>query len=210
MARTRSVGPGGWWSWPAAVVVAGLAPLAGLSELGVLGLEPLTVWGSLCLLLLIAMWWDELSPRVAWNAAGFVARGPHGVHRGSWSDALSVYLLGLGGRRRNFRAADVPPNWDREATTVLGITNEPQPSRYRLVIVTPSGRFELVPSRFWWMEPISGRHTKTHQALEEIRAARDALDAHGGVPPRLMPPLAQLMLVVLLWLAGLAVGTLVG
>jgi hypothetical protein len=189
-------------------VVAGLVPLAGLSELGVFGLEPLTVWGSLCLLLLIALWWDELSPRVAWNAAGFVARGPRGLHRGTWSDALSVYLLGLGGRRRSFRASDVPPNWDREATTVLGIA-EPQPSRYRLVIVTPSGRFELVPSRFWWMEPISGRHTKTHQALEEIRAARDALDAHGGVPPRLMPPLAQLILVVLLWLAGLAVGTIV-
>jgi hypothetical protein len=189
--------------------VAGLSPLAARSGVTVPGLAPLTVWGSACLLLLVVIWWDELSPRVAWNAAGFVARGPSGLHRGPWPDAHSVFLLGLGGRRRGFRAAEVPPSWDREATTVLGVAM-PQPSRYRLVIVTPSGRFELVASRFWWMEPISGRHTKTHRALEEIRAARDALGAHGGEPPRLMPPLAQLTLVFLLWLAGLAVGVYLG
>ena len=43
----------------------------------------------------------------------------------------------------------------------------------------PSGRFELVPSRFWWMEPISGRHTETHKALEEIRADLDVLAGQG-------------------------------
>ena len=189
--------------------MAGLAPFAAQSGLTVPGLAPLTVWGSLCLLLLVVIWWDELSPRIVWTAGGFAARGPTGMHRGSWADAHSVFLLGLGGRRRGFRAPEAPPNWDREATTVLGIS-EPQPSRYRLVIVTPSGRFELVPSRFWWMEPISGRHTKSHQALEEIRAARDALGAHAGEPPRLMPPLAQLTVVVLLWLAGLAAGVYLG
>jgi hypothetical protein len=158
--------------------VAALVPFAALSGLTLLGLDPLTIWGGLCLLLLIVIWWDELSPRIAWNANGFVARGPNGMHRGSWSDARSVFLLGLGGGRRG----------------------------YRLVIVTPSGRFELLPARFWWMEPISGRHTKTHQALEEIRAARDAAGSFVGVPPRLMPPLAQLTVVFLLWLAGLAAG----
>jgi hypothetical protein len=189
--------------------VAGLSPLAARSGVTVPGLAPLTVWGSACLLLLVVIWWDELSPRIAWNAGGFVARGPSGLHRGPWPDAHSVFLLGLGGRRRGFRAAEAPPNWDREATTVLGVAM-PQPSRYRLVIVTPSGRFELVASRFWWMEPISGRHTKTHKALEEIRAARDALGAHVGEPPRLMPPLAQLTLVFLLWLAGMGVGVYLG
>jgi hypothetical protein len=189
---TRSVGPGGWWSWPAAVVVAALVPLAALSGLSVFGLRPLTVWGALCLLLLILMWWDDLSPRIAWNAGGFVARGPHGMHRGSWTDARSVFLLGLGGGRRFQPAAG-------EAA---------KPGRYKLVLVTPVGRFELVPARFWWAE--RGGRMRAHQALEEIRTARAAAGPYVGVPPRLMPPLGQLVVLFLLWLTGLAVGVLVG
>jgi len=172
------MGPGGWWSWPVAVLVAGLAPFASRSGLTIPGLQPLTVWGAACLLLLIVIWWEELSPRIAWNAGGFAARGPHGIHRGRWVDARSVFLLGLGGGKHG----------------------------YRLVIVTPSGRFEFAPTRFWWLEPISGRHTKAHRALEEIRRSREAAAGIYGTPPNLMPPLAQLTLLFLLWLAGLGVG----
>jgi hypothetical protein len=213
---TRSVGPGGWWSWPVAVFVAALAPLAALSGLSLLGLRPLTVWGALCLLLLIVIWWDELSPRIAWNAGGFVARGPHGMHRGSWTDARSVFVLGLGGGRRGYREPTSEPGPSeadryREPTSERGTSeSKVKPGRYILVVVTPSGRFELVPTRFWWTERTSGRHLRAQAALEEIRTARAAAGPYVGVPPRLMPPLGQLIVVFLLWLAGLAIGVLVG
>jgi hypothetical protein len=164
------------------MLVAALAPFAGRSKLTVFGLQPLTLWGSACLLLLVVLWWDDMSPRIAWNDAGFVARGPNGIHRGTWADARSVFLLGLAGGKNG----------------------------YRLVIVTPSGRFELLADRFWWMAPISGRHTKSHRALEEIRSARAAAEAHDGVPPRHMPPLAQLTHLFHHRRAPLGAGLLIG
>jgi hypothetical protein len=177
-AQSRSIGPGGWWSWPAAVLVAGLAPFAARSGLSIPGLQPLTVWGSVCLLLLVVMWWDDLAPRIAWNDGGFAVRGPQGVHRGTWADARSVFLVGLGGGRHGFR----------------------------LVIVTPSGRYEVVPDRFWWLAPLAGRHTKGRRTVDDIRAVRAAAGPDVGEPPRLMQPLAQLVVVFLLWVAGLTVG----
>jgi hypothetical protein len=177
--RTRSVGPGGWWSWPAVAFVAALAPFAARSDLTVPGLPPLTVWGSACLLLMVAMWWDDLAPRAVWNSGGFVVRGPHGLHRGAWPDARSVFLVALGGGRHG----------------------------YRLVLVTPTGRYELVPDRFWRLARASDRHVANiRRAIEDIRSTRDAAGTVVGVPPRLMPPLAQLMIVFFLWAAGLTVG----
>jgi hypothetical protein len=175
----KSVGPGGWWSWPAVVLVAGFIPAGTWSGVSLFGLRPITVCAALSLLMLVALWWDDLTPRIAWNPAGFAARGPWGTYRGPWVEAASVFLVALGKGRYG----------------------------YRIVVNTPSGRYSVHPQWAGWLARLSWRHaTKAQRALHEIRVTRDAsaLTAVDGEPPRLLSPRIQLGIVVAVWVAGLA------
>jgi hypothetical protein len=186
-----SVGPGGWWSWPLAVGLTALIPASVWSGWTLFGPASLTVAGAACLLLLVALWWDDLAPRISWNEDGFVARGARGMHRGTWSDARSVFVA----------------------------------AGHRLVVVTPSGRFDVRPDRFGW------RGQRARVALEAMRAARatspatplDPLESTidlGGreAPPgprldslpRLASPLVQFGLVLALWATGMGLALFAG
>lgn len=162
------MGPGGWWSWPLVAAVAGVIPLATWAGWSPFGANPITLAGTVSLALMLALWWDNLAPRIAWNTGGFAARSVSGMHRGAWSDARSVFLVTVGRRG------------------------------HRIVIVTPSGRYDVVPDRLPWPPRDPARTLLT---LEDLRATRKWPDDTD--PPRLQPPMTQFVLLLGLWAAGM-------
>jgi hypothetical protein len=180
-AWVKYISPGGWWSWPVVVLVASFVPLGTWSRVTFFGLRPITLCAAASLLVLVVLWWDDLAPRIAWNAAGFAARGPWGRYEGRWAEATSVFLVALGKGRYG----------------------------YRIVINTPSGRFAVSPNWFGWLARLSWRHaTKAQRALHEIRVTRDAAPSTvigDEPPPRLLSPRVQLAFVVVVWALALAV-----
>lgn len=176
--RASVIGPSRTLGWLAVVLCGVLTAVTPIVEWSVLGLPPIVATPVVTLIMVLAMWYGDLAPRLAWNAYGVTVR--------------------FGWRVATARRADVGSVWMAWST----ITGD------RIVPQMGDQRFEGGLDRLRWLARLSSRYATRNRRLRDrmqlVQGQADGVSSDRQPPSlhRFAPFVAALAC----WFGGLVVG----
>jgi hypothetical protein len=175
--RAAVIGPSLTLGWLAVLLCSALTAVTPIVEWSVLGLPPVAATPVVMLGMVLALWYHDLAPRLAWNAYGVAVRTGWRVATARWADVCSVWMA------RSAATGD------------------------RVIVQVGDHRFDVGLDRLWWLARLSPAYAaRNRHLLDRMQFVRGQADpvSSDGQPPSL-PRFAPLAAAVACWSAGLVV-----